>query len=132
MKKQCKVLAALTAAMALTISSAVTGLAATGWVQNGGNWSYYNGDGSQATNQWVIDNGRWYWIEPNGVMACNKWINNPVNHVDKWYYVGPDGASVRSWYQIGGKWYFFYDDFTMASDTMVDSYRLGKDGAMLE
>lgn len=132
MKKQMKMLTALAAAAVFTLSSAVTGLAATGWVQSGANWTYYKSDGSMATNQWVITDGRWYWIEPNGVMATNKWVNNPVNHQDTWYYLGPDGASVRSWYYIGDKWYFFYDDFTMAKDTVIDSYKLGKDGAMIE
>lgn len=132
MKKQGKVLAALAASVALTFSSAITGYAATGWVQNGGNWTYYSSNGQQASNQWVISDGRWYWIEPNGMMATNKWVCNPANHVDKWYYLGPDGASVRSWYYINDKWYFFYDDFTMAADTKVDSYTIGKDGAMIE
>ncbi len=128
MKKQTKFLMAATASMVLALSSAFTGLAATGWVNNGTNWQYYSSNGTLASNQWVISGGRWYWIEASGVMGTNMWINNQ----DKWYYVGEDGASVKGWKEINGKWYFFYDDFTMATNTMVDSYKVGKDGAMIE
>lgn len=128
MKKQVRFLAAATASVVLSLSSAITGLAATGWVNNGNTWHYYKADGSLATNQWVKSGERWYWIQTNGVMGTNMWINNQ----DKWYYVGEDGASTKGWKAINGKWYFFYDDFTMATSTMVDSYRIGKDGAMVE
>lgn len=128
MKKSVKVLLATTAATVFALSSAVTGLAATGWVQNGSNWQYYSADGTMASNRWVISGDYWYWIGDNGVMATNKWINNQ----DKWYFVDENGASAKGWKAINGKWYFFYDDFTMAVNTTVDSSRVGKDGAMIE
>lgn len=128
MKKRSRIFAAVTASVVLTLSSAITGLAATGWVQSGNNWNYYKADGSMATNQWVKSGERLFWIEPNGVMATNKWVNNQ----DKWYFVDEAGASALGWKEINGKHYFFYDDFTMAVDTTIDSYKVGKDGAWVK
>ena len=126
--KKSRFLAVTAASLMLTVASAVTSLAATGWQAEGNNWRYYKADGSAAVNQWVKSGDYWYWIGSNGIMGTNMWINNQ----EKWYYVGEDGASVKKWKQISGKWYFFYDDFTMASNTTIDSYRLGKTGAMIE
>lgn len=33
------------------------------------------------------------------------------------------------WKQIGGKWYYFYPDGSMAADTKIDGYEIGRDGA---
>lgn len=128
MKKQTKFLMAATASMVMSLSTVFTGMAATGWVDNGTNWVYYSTDGTLASNQWVKSGDYMYWIQPNGVMGTNMWINNN----EKWYYMGEDGASVKGWKEINGKWYFFYDDFTMAASTMVDSYRVGRDGAWVQ
>lgn len=127
-KRRVKFLAAAGASAVLSLTSAITGLAATGWVNNGNNWQYYKADGTVAANQWVKSGEYWYWIEASGVMGTNMWINNQ----NQWYYVGEDGASVKGWRQINGKWYFFFNDFTMATNTMIDSYKVGKDGAWVE
>lgn len=128
MKRRMKAAAALGAAALMTLSGTFTGFAQTGWVQNGNAWNYYNGNGEQAKNQWVISSGAWFWIEPDGTMATNKWVNNG----DNWYWVDGSGATVTGWHEIGGKWYFFYKDFTMAKDTTIDSYYVGEDGAWTE
>ena len=33
------------------------------------------------------------------------------------------------WRQIGGKWYYFYADGSMAANTEIDGYQIGPDGA---
>ena len=32
------------------------------------------------------------------------------------------------WRQIGSKWYYFYADGSMATNTEIDGYRVGPDG----
>lgn len=127
MKKQVKAAAALTAALIMALSTAMTSFAETGWVQRGNAWYYYHADGSMATNQWVKSNSGLFWIQPDGTMGTNMWVKNG----DNWYYVDGSGESVTGWHEIGGKWYYFYRDFTMASDTLIDSYKVGKDGAWI-
>ncbi|OUM45883.1 nucleoside triphosphate hydrolase, partial [Bacillus pseudomycoides] len=40
----------------------------SGWVQDKGNWYYYNEDGTMAKS-WKDINGSWYYFEEDGVMA---------------------------------------------------------------
>ena len=55
-----------------------------GWQKrNGGNWYYYEKDGSLARNKWVGD----YWLGADGVMAKSAWVDNGRYYVDssgKW------------------------------------------------
>ena len=53
------------------------------------------------------------------------------NDAGRWlYYL--DGKPVTGWKQIGGKWYYFFPDGSMAADTKIDGYELGPDGARKE
>ncbi|MDC9317165.1 hypothetical protein [Clostridioides difficile] len=36
------------------------------------------------------------------------------------------------WVQLSGNWYYLYSDGTMASNTTIDSYKLGSDGAWIK
>ena len=55
-----------------------------GWQKrNGGNWYYYEKDGSLARNKWVGD----YWLGADGKMAKSAWVDNGRYYVDssgKW------------------------------------------------
>ena len=55
-----------------------------GWQKrNGGNWYYYEKDGSLARNKWVGD----YWLGADGKMAKSTWVDNGRYYVDssgKW------------------------------------------------
>ena len=77
--------------------------AANGWTENAsGTRSYYKG-GKPATG-WLYDD-KWYWLQNGGVPFAGGWK------------------------QIGGKWYFFNPDGTMAVNTTIDGYTIGPDGA---
>ena len=62
-----------------------------GWQKrNGGNWYYYEKDGSLARNKWVGD----YWLGADGKMAKSAWVDNGRYYVDssgKWV---PDYAKA--------------------------------------
>ena len=55
-----------------------------GWQKrNGGNWYYYEKDGSLARNKWVGN----YWLGADGKMAKSAWVDNGRYYVDssgKW------------------------------------------------
>lgn len=49
----------------------------------------------------------------------------------KMYYLDSAGVMITGWYQMSpGKWYYFYDDGSMAVNTSIDGYRIGPDGKM--
>lgn len=58
--------------------------------------------------------------------SANGWSRNDSG---QWVY-HLNGMALIGWQYIGGKWYYFYPDGTMASDTEVDGYRVGADGVM--
>ena len=57
-----------------------------GWQKrNGGEWYYYEKDGSLARNKWVGD----YWLGSDGKMAKSAWVDNGRYYVDssgKWVH----------------------------------------------
>ena len=89
-------------------------------------WFFVQGDGTMATG-WVSFGGNWYYLNDDGTMAT-EWLNNG----GKWYYLGSDGAMKTGWVQLSGNWYYLYSDGTMASNTTIDSYKLGSDGAWIK
>lgn len=123
--KKTKGLAVLVMVIAMTLSSAFAGFAQTGWVANDGVWNYYSSNGKKAANQWVKNGDTLFWIEEDGAMAVNKWHKDGTH----WYWLDGSGEAVTGWKEIDGKWYFFNDDNTMATDTTIGSYYVGKDGA---
>ena len=77
---------------------------AQGWMQNhSGSWQYMK-NGKPVTG-WLQDDEKWYWLDNNGLMFAGGFK------------------------QIGGKWYYFYPDGSMAVNTTIDGYTIGSDGA---
>ena len=90
-----------TTGAAVTVSTVAT----TGWTKNGDNtWSYLE-NGTKKTG-WLKDGSSWYYLKSNGIIATG-WINDNGT----WYYLDPSGA--------------------MLSDTTIDGYTLGSDGAWI-
>ena len=124
-----RVLAVLMVLAVLLCGLTVTASAETGWVKKDGNWYYYKADGTMLTNDWVQSSGKWYYLgsegvmvtdevmeindkyyafDKNGVMASDSWYEYKFNDEDSnWFYAGADGALVKGWKQIKGKWYYF-------------------------
>lgn len=98
---------------------------ADGWVRSGESWNYYKSDGTMASNQWIKSGDVLFWIQEDGTMAVNTWLESG----DEKYWLDGSGAAVTGWQEIDGKWYYFQEDNTMATDMTIDSYYVGKDGA---
>lgn len=80
---------------------------------------------------WVSSNDKWYYLDNSG-HAQVGWVNDN----GKWYYFNTSGDSNRAamktgWVQDNGKWYYLDQSGAMVSNTTIDGYRLGKDGAMI-
>ncbi len=142
MRKQTKIAAGISAAALVAVAGAMTSLAATGWVNEGGSWYYYNTSGDYVTDTWKAYNGQYfylgddgemwtsrlvedgdnhYYVDANGAMVKNTWVAVPADEdedldVDyRWYYFGSTGRAYKSSYgkTINGKKYGFDDDGKM-------------------
>ena len=99
--------------------------AASGWIQSGSTWYYYNAQGQMVKNAWVGN----YWLGVDGRMVTNSWVDN--NN----YYVGHDGLWVKNaqnpgWTEKSGAWYYYNTQGQMARNAWVGNYWLGSDGRM--
>ena len=165
MKKNTKILAVLSTAMfmAAVTPSFIPGQASvyaksTGWVEENGNWYYYDSYGEPLRDTWKKSDNDWYYLDADGVRAANaqideyyvgedgkrvsmKWVS--VENEDYWfeedepehlyYYYGRDGKALTStWASIDGKWYYFNEDGIMETGSVtIDGYNyyLGEDGS---
>ncbi|SFB25436.1 MULTISPECIES: bifunctional 2',3'-cyclic-nucleotide 2'-phosphodiesterase/3'-nucleotidase [unclassified Bacillus (in: firmicutes)] len=103
------------------------GVMKTGWVQSKGKWFFLEANGAMKTG-WVQSGGKWYFLDYNTGAMKTGWLQLGK----KWYYLDDKGAMKTGWVQVGKKWYYFYKDGTMASNTKIDGYKLGKDGAWIK
>lgn len=164
MKKQTKILAVLSAAALMTAvapnlgnlagSSHTAYARSTGWIQEDGNWRFYESGDYYLTDTWKKYDRDWYYLDSDGLVATNqiideyyvgadgkraaeKWVS--VDNEDDWdqwdapeflwYYFGKNGKMVTSKFQsIGGNWYYFNEEGKMQTGLIEvegDTYYLG-------
>lgn len=81
---------------------------------------YYNG------GAWYKNNNKWYYLRLSGYMATGWFKYN-----DKWYYMNNHGEMQTGWVKVDGKWYYLYSDGTLACDTIIDGYKVDKNGVCM-
>jgi hypothetical protein len=99
MRKQTKLVAVASAAALLAIGASMTSFAATGWVEEDGQWYYYDKDGNKVEDTWKKSGDNWYWLdsEEGGAMAVDKLIEDD----DNTYYVDSNGVMVKNtWVKV--------------------------------
>ncbi|MEW4411225.1 argininosuccinate lyase [Clostridium sp. AN503] len=99
MRKQTKVVAVASAAALLAIGASMTSFAATGWVEEDGQWYFYDKDGNRVEDEWKKSGDNWYWMdsEEGGAMATDKLIDDE----DDTYYVDSNGVMVKNtWVKV--------------------------------
>ena len=72
----------------------------SGWVQVGGDWYYLASDGKMQTG-WVNQGGVWYYLNGSGAMQTG-WLNQSGT----WYYLNGSGAMQTGWLSLSGTWYY--------------------------
>jgi arabinogalactan endo-1,4-beta-galactosidase len=118
----------------------------TGWKQINGNWYLADAAGTAKTG-WQLVNDKWYLMAPTGVMQTGwqqisgKWYlldNSGAMLIgwqeagSKWYLLNNDGTMLTDWQHVNAKWYYLYTSGEMASNTAIDGYTLGSDGAWIQ
>lgn len=100
-------------------------MAHSGWLNDRGTWYYLNDSGNMLTG-WQYINGSWYFMEPSGAMKTG-WINDRGT----WYYLNSNGSMKTGWLNDNGTWYYLDGSGRMLSNTSVNGYTLGANGAWI-
>jgi N-acetylmuramoyl-L-alanine amidase len=103
-----------------------SGIMATGWLKEDNVWYYLQSTGAMKTG-WLMYDNKWFYLQPSGVMATGWRLLN-----GKWYYMYEDGHMATGWALSKGKWYYLYEDGHMASNTTINGFKLGEDGAWIQ
>jgi glucan-binding YG repeat protein len=104
-----------------------TGTTRTGWVDYEGKRFYMNDTGIMQTG-WISVDGKWYYLDEKGVMQVGWKL-----YKDKWYYLDETGAMQTGWELVNGKWYYLAENGTMVSGWLLENgkwYYLAADGSM--
>ncbi|WP_297417390.1 cadherin-like beta sandwich domain-containing protein [Clostridium sp.] len=96
------------------------------WLNLNGKWQYNDSTGNPLKNTWYYDKnyGKNYYFNQDGNMVTG-WVLND----GKWYYLDNSGAMITGWIQLGANWYYLYSSGAMATNTTINGYKIGADGA---
>ncbi len=117
----------------------------TGWHKaNSGEWTYdgkdtvdtwfhLGSDGKMDTGWFKDTDGSWYFLCNGTNYGALGVMETGWKYLDgKWYFLKDNGVMATGWQKSNGKWYYLYSDGSMASDTVVDGYTVGSDGAWIQ
>ncbi|MSS08171.1 hypothetical protein FYJ38_05875 [Clostridium sp. WB02_MRS01] len=77
---------------------------------------------------WTLNDAGQYLYYRDG-KALTGWWDININGNNKRYYFAKDGIMVfGKWLEIDGKWYYFYDDGSLAVNTSIDGYEVDENG----
>lgn len=71
------------------------------WIQDQTGWWFRNPDGSYTVSGWQLINEEWYWFNEAGYMMADAWVESG----GQYYYVGSDGAMLKSTFVPGTQYY---------------------------
>ena len=99
-----------------------------GWVEIDGEYYFFEVATCTWRTGWLKDGGNWYYLDGNGRMVKGwKKIGSD------WYYFGKSGAMVTGWQKIEGTWYYFETSGKMQTGWKLigtDWYYFGDNGKM--
>lgn len=97
----------------------------TGWVLSDKHYYYMDKSGAMLSGKWIKENDKWYYLHKDGTMAKEEWVAIG----EYWCWCGTDGAMARSqWLEYNGSSYYLQEDGIMATDTVVEGYRINSEG----
>lgn len=91
MRKQTKLVAALSATALLALGASAVVFAA-GWDNSTGAWQYLDSQGNAVADAWRKSGDYWFYLDSDGNMATDQLIEDD----DDYYYVNADGAMVTN------------------------------------
>ena len=91
MRKQTKLVAALSATALLAIGASAVTFAA-GWNNSTGEWQYLDNEGNAVADAWRKSGDFWFYLGSDGNMAKNEVVQNDNDY----YFVNGDGAMVTN------------------------------------
>ena len=117
------------------------------WLKYGEDWYAFGADGFMYTG-WKTVQGKKYYFSSSGKMASSEWVDGRwigssgaweyrpkgswhQNSTGWWYGDTTGWYAHNTWQKIDGKWYYFNAAGYMFTNTYIDGYYLGGDGAML-
>ena len=117
MRKKIKAAAVLSTAAFLSMCASLVSFGSQGWIQENGNWVYYNEKNDRVTEAWVKDGNYWYWLDENGNMA-----NDGLRQIkDNYYYFREDGSMVSGqWVSVENEEVAAYVDEYAEETGMVE------------
>ena len=103
---------------------------ATGWLQVGNVWYYFDGSGYMKRNYWVktYDGKTWCYLKDDGAMATG-W--NTIDG-DTYYMQSSNGYCVLGWNKIDGKTYHFSQYGKLDRNTVIDGYKVDENGVWVQ
>lgn len=118
MRKQTKLIAALSATALLALGASMTSFAASGWQEENGVWMWYDNNGDYVTDSWKKSGNQYFYLDENGEMATNMLVETDGSK----YYVDANGARVlNQWVAVPNE-----DDWDAEVDTIY--YYFGSTG----
>lgn len=88
---------------------------------------YLQADGYMATG-WLYNSGAWYYLDESGTMQIG-WKQVGSN----WYYLDNTGKMTIGWFKdMDGKYYYLNSSGAMVTNTTIDGYKIGSNGAWVK
>lgn len=107
--------------------AAPKGAAATDWQVVDGYYRYFTAQGAMVKG-WINQAGRWYYLNELEGNLEGAMLKGFITRNGKTYYTGEDGVMLTGWQKIEGSWRYFYEDGTMAMNTVIDGFPVDEDG----
>ena len=101
-----------------------------GWNQAAdGTYTYVNADGTKATGWFQSPaSGKWFYMNPSNGDMMTGWVQVGTT----WYYLNPSNGDMQTgWINDGNAWYYCDASGAMLSNTSVDGYVVGANGAWI-
>jgi len=97
-----------------------------GWSKVDNSWYMVDKIGNPLTG-WQKDSTGWVYLSSTNATMQTGWKQDGA----KWYLLNNNGYMATGWMKTGDKWYYLNSDGGMASNTTVDGYTIGSDGALV-
>lgn len=99
----------------------------SGWIFENNIWNYVDEASKvRVENNWDLINNNWYFFNEKGNMVTGwKELGG------QWYYLDNNGSMATGWQYVNSNWYYLNANGAMAKDTVIDSYNVDENGALI-